>query len=148
MALQLDVSSLVGGGGGGVDLNDTLSAVNPQNSSVFSKPFGDKTVWCTPSGGAVCVAFLFDPNQRWGERHIVASITTDWPTAIRAALARQLLPEPLVTQAKFAKPNLQHATWRALTSTLPSKAFEQYLLSRPEKLVECVIHPARLIFQE
>ena len=164
MALSFSLGDLgIGQGGGGVDLNDALSAKTPQNSNVFSKPFGDKTVWNVNAPGstsgsttgtnttttntnntstntntssrAVCVAFLFDPNKTWSSQHIMASITTDWPAAIRHALAKQLLPAHLVVPDGGVH-DVRKSIWQALTASLPAKALEQYLLSHPQKLDE------------
>ena len=133
MALQFDLSSLGLGGGGGVDLNDALSATTPQNRSVFSKPFGDKTVWKTNDhGGSVRVVFLFDPNKSWDANHIMASITPDWGSAMRHELAKKLLPPELVVVDGTPDRNKQR--WQMLRANLPSKVLERYLLDDPAKL--------------
>ena len=56
---------ILGGMGGGGD-NDTLNkelAAQSDGGSLFSVPFGDKTIFHTNKGGKVMLMFTFDPDK-------------------------------------------------------------------------------------
>lgn len=116
------------GGGGASSLNDELSQLNDGGTTVFSKPFGNKTSFQTrrTRGGRIVVTFLFDPNQPYDETHTAASITQDWTSAIRNELVKLLLPKSIRVPKTVSK---QETVWANLKSALPKEVLKEYLMA-------------------
>eukprot|EP00053_Salpingoeca_punica_P009395 m.84196 g.84196 ORF g.84196 m.84196 type:complete len:335 (-) comp15008_c0_seq1:303-1307(-) len=129
----MDISDLLGGNGGSTSLNEDLAAANPAGDMVFSSPFGAATAFRTPNGGALRVAFVFDPHAPYDETAILASIHQEYLDEMREALAQQLL-----TQEELAprEPTMEEVVWETIKKALPPKVLATNYFSDPKKLEE------------
>lgn len=107
-------------------LNDDFSAQTPAGDSIFNKPMGARTFFRTPTGGLVCVNFIFDPKKPYGEDYNMASVTQDWMADLRDALTKQLVDEK--DQVPKIK-TLEETIWDQMTSLLPKETLAKNLFS-------------------
>lgn len=110
-------------------LNDDFSAQTPAGDNIFSKPLGARTFFRTPSNGLVLASFLFDPKQKFGEDHFMASVTSDWMHDLREALTKELLD---AAQIAPKTKNLEETIWDQMTSLLPKETLAKNLFANKE----------------
>lgn len=110
-------------------LNDDFSATTPAGDSIFDKPLGARTIFQTPTGGAIVASFVFDPKQKYSEDHIMASVTTDYMAELRDGLTKCLLdPKDIVSKTK----TLEETVWEQLTTSLPKETLAKNLFNDKE----------------
>merc|ERR1712137_520488 len=112
-------------------LNEEFSATTPNGDKVFTKPIGDKTVFCTEAGGHVTVAIIFDPDEPFTSQDTMASISTDYMTELREGFTQYAL------SAKDIAPktkSLEETIWDQVTSLLPKETLAKNVFSKQEQL--------------
>lgn len=130
--MELDLSALVGGNSNnqGLNLNDEFSIQMPSSENVFSKAFGDQTIFNTPNG-TLTVSFVFDPRQRWSSKAILASTTQDYMNEIRERLCQMLLKKEDIAPRQAS---LKEKQWRSLLRSLPNETLTKHIFSDKTKL--------------
>lgn len=112
-------------------LNDEFSATTPNGDKVFTKAIADKTIFSTPAGGQVTIAFIFDPDEIFDSNDTIASISTDYMTDLREAFSTYALkPEDIAPKTK----SLEETVWDQITSLLPKETLSKNVFSKPEQL--------------
>jgi hypothetical protein len=121
---------LQGMGGEASSLNDDFAAQTPSGDNIFNKPVADSTVFDTEFG-SVTASFLFDPSQEFGNRHILASITTDFMSELRDALTAHLLdPKDIAPKKK----SYEETLWDNIVSNVPKENLAKNVFNDAKKL--------------
>mmetsp|Transcript_47511 Transcript_47511/g.93442 ORF Transcript_47511/g.93442 Transcript_47511/m.93442 type:complete len:319 (+) Transcript_47511:60-1016(+) len=113
-------------------LNDDFAAQTPSGDTVFNKPVADTTVFTTPTG-TIIASYLFDPTQEFGNRNVLASISTDFMSDLRDSLTKYLL------DAKDIAPKektYEETLWENIISSVPKEALAKHVFSDAKQLKE------------
>lgn len=113
-------------------LNDDFAAQTPSGDNIFNKPVADKTIFTTEFG-TVTASFLFDPSQEFGNRSILASITTDFMSELRDALTNHLLDPKDIAPKK--KPYTE-TLWDNIVANVPKETLAKNIFCDKKKLDE------------
>lgn len=105
-------------------LQKTLTATTAAGELIFKAPFGDSTTWVSPKGGQVSVKVLFDPFLPWTRNQRLASTTPDVMADLRREIGKLLVPEKLAP----IKSTREEMIWKEISSKLPKRAFEDYIV--------------------
>jgi len=123
---------LQGMGGETSSLNDDFGAQTPSGDNIFNKPVADKTIFKTDFG-TVTGSFLFDPSEEFGNRHVLASITTDFMSELRDALTAHLLdPKDIAPKKK----SYEETLWDNIVANVPKENLAKNVFNDQKKLKE------------